>query len=196
MKPSEFLKVVHLAEKLKCNTRHSCTSSGRRESVAEHSWRLSLMAMLVSSEFPEADTDKVIRMCLIHDLGEAFCGDIPSFEKTAEDEKREEGEFDAWVASFPEPEKTQWQELLCEMNAMESLEAKIYKALDKLEAVIQHDESDISTWIPLEYELNLVYGNENVQFSDYLKELKAEIDKMTREKLDNAEKDAAKQQYI
>ena len=79
------------------------------------------------------------------------------------------------------------------MNAMESLEAKIYKALDKLEAVIQHDESDISTWIPLEYELNLVYGNENVQFSDYLKELKAEIDKMTREKLDNAEKDAAKQ---
>ncbi|MGM9635445.1 MAG: HD family hydrolase [Candidatus Avispirillum sp.] len=193
MKPSEFLKVVHLAEKLKCNTRHSYTSSGRRESVAEHSWRLSLMAMLVSSEFPEADTDKVIRMCLIHDLGEAFCGDIPSFEKTAEDELREIGEFDAWVASFPEPEKTQWQELLCEMNAMESLEAKIYKALDKLEAVIQHDESDISTWIPLEYELNLVYGNENVQFSDYLKELKAEIDKMTREKLDNAEKDAAKQ---
>ena len=82
------------------------------------------------------------------------------------------------------------------MNAMESLEAKIYKALDKLEAVIQHDESDISTWIPLEYELNLVYGNENVQFSDYLKKLKAEIDKMTVEKLDNAEKDAAKQQYI
>ena len=196
MKPSELLKVVHLAEKLKCNTRHCYTSSGRRESVAEHSWRLSLMAMLVSSEFPEADTDKVIRMCLIHDLGEAFCGDIPSFEKTAQDEKREKMEFEAWVASFPEPEKTQWQELLCEMNAMESLEAKIYKALDKLEAVIQHDESDISTWIPLEYELNLVYGNENVQFSDYLKELKAEIDKMTVEKLDDAERDAAKQQYI
>lgn len=185
--------MLHLAEKLKCNTRHSYTSSGRRESVAEHSWRLSLMAMLVSSEFPEADTDKVIRMCLIHDLGEAFCGDIPSFEKTAEDEKREIGEFDAWVASFPEPEKTQWQELLCEMNAMESLEAKIYKALDKLEAVIQHDESDISTWIPLEYELNLTHGNENVQFSDYLKELKAEIDKMTMDKIESAEKDAAKQ---
>ena len=35
-----------------------------------------------------------------------------------------------------------------------------------------------------------------MQFSDYLKELKAEIDKMTVEKLDDAEKDAAKQQYI
>ena len=38
-------------------------------------------------EFPEADMDKVIRMCIIHDLGEAFTGDIPTFEKTAEDEK-------------------------------------------------------------------------------------------------------------
>ena len=85
MKPEELLDILSVAEKLKCNTRHSDTSSGRRESVAEHSWRLALMAMLVGPEFPEADRDRVIRMCLIHDLGEAFTGDIPAFDKTAAD---------------------------------------------------------------------------------------------------------------
>ena len=71
MTPKEFLDILHIAERLKCGTRHSYTSSGRHESVAEHSWRISLMAMLLTTAFPEADMNKVIRMCLIHDLGEA-----------------------------------------------------------------------------------------------------------------------------
>ena len=54
MNTSTFLKV---AEKLKCNTRHSWTSSGRHESVAEHSWRVALMALLMRDEFPELDMD-------------------------------------------------------------------------------------------------------------------------------------------
>jgi putative hydrolase of HD superfamily len=175
-----------VAEKLKCNTRHSYTSSGRHESVAEHSWRIALMAMLVANEFPEADMNKVIRMCLIHDLGEAFTGDIPSFDKTAEDEKKEQNVLSDWVDSFPEPERTEWSALYAEMNAQETTEAKIYKALDKMEAVIQHDEADISTWIPLEYDLQFEYGKENVSFSAYMKELKAEVDKMTRDKINRS----------
>ena len=75
-----FLDFLSIAEKMKCNTRHSYTSSGRHESVAEHSWRLALMAYLVKDEFPDADIDKVIRMCLFHDMGEAVTGDIPAFE--------------------------------------------------------------------------------------------------------------------
>lgn len=90
MKPKELLEILSVAEKLKCNTRHCYTSSGRRESVAEHSWRISLMAMLLTKEFPEADMDKVIRMCLIHDMGEAFTGDIPTFEKTNADTRKED----------------------------------------------------------------------------------------------------------
>jgi putative hydrolase of HD superfamily len=183
MSPSELLKLMPVAEKLKCNIRHSYTSSGRHESVAEHSWRISLMAMLVANEFPEADMNKVIRMCIIHDLGEAFTGDIPSFEKTGEDVEKEENVLSCWVDTFPEPERTEWRALYAEMNALESMEAKIYKALDKMEAVIQHNEADISTWIPLEYDLQLEYGKENVAFSPYMRELKAEIDKMTREKI-------------
>lgn len=79
MTPQEVLEILHVAERLKCNTRHCDTSTGRRESVAEHSWRLCLFAMLLEQEpeFRSLDTDRVLRMCLIHDLGEAFTGDIP-----------------------------------------------------------------------------------------------------------------------
>ena len=183
MQPTELLRILSVAEKLKCNTRHSYTSTGRHESVAEHSWRIALMGMLVADEFPEADMDKVIRMCLIHDLGEAFTGDIPSFEKTDQDEKKEENVLLDWVRTFPEPERSEWEALYAEMNALEPTEAKIYKALDKIEAVIQHDEADLSTWLPLEYDLQLEYGKENMEFSEYMKALKAEVDQMTRAKI-------------
>lgn len=188
MQPAELFRIMSVAEKLKCNTRHCYTSSGRPESVAEHSWRLGIFAMLVENEFPEADMDKVIRMCLIHDLGEAFTGDIPSFEKTKNDEKKEENVLDEWIATFPEPDRSKWQSLYKEMNALETTEAKIYKALDKMEALIQHDESDISTWIPLEYELQFEYGKENVQFSPYLRRLREEIDHITSEKIEKEKK--------
>ena len=183
MKPAELLQILSAAEKLKCNTRHCSTSSGRQESVAEHSWRVSLMAMLTASAFPEADMDKVIRMCLIHDLGEAFTGDIPSFDKTGADSKTEEMVLRRWVQTFPSPEREEWLALYEEMEAQQTQEARIYKALDKLEAVVQHNESDISTWLPLEYDLQLEYGRENVQFSPYLQQLKSEIDGVTREKI-------------
>ena len=183
MKPTELIEILSVAEKLKCNTRHCYTSNGRHESVAEHSWRVALMAMLLSSEFPEADMDKVIRMCLIHDLGEAFTGDIPTFDKTAADTEKEDTLFDQWVATLPEKTREEFSALLTEMNALQTQEAKLYKALDKLEAVIQHNESDIATWLPLEYDLQLTYGEENVQFSPWLKELKGEINRQTREKI-------------
>ena len=183
MRPETLLEILSVAEKLKCNTRHCDTSSGRRESVAEHSWRLALTAMLLEDEFPEADMGKVIRMCLIHDLGEAFTGDIPTFEKTEAHEKAEDRRYLAWMDTLPPFQRQQFQSLWREMSALETVEARLYKALDKLEAVIQHNESDISSWLPLEYELQLTYGAEAVQFSPYLTELKACIDQWTREKI-------------
>lgn len=148
------------------------------------------MAMLLSGEkeFQGADMDKVIRMCLIHDLGEAFTGDVPTFEKTGTDEVKEEALYADWVESFPKAQKLEFQSLLAEMAEQTTVEAKIYKALDKLEAVIQHDESDISTWISLEYELQLTYGKEQVQFSPYLREFKKAVDEWTREKIEKNKK--------
>ena len=183
MKPEELLPILSVAEKLKCATRHCYTSSGRHESVAEHSWRAALMAMLLAPEFPEADMNRVIRMCLIHDLGEAFTGDIPTFEKTQADEQREDEMYNAWVQTLPEGIREDFTALLLEMNAMQTTEARIYKALDKMEAVLQHNESDISTWLPLEYDLQLTYGAENVAFSPYMQGLKDELNRQTREKI-------------
>ena len=91
MHPRELINLMAIVEKLKCNTRHSYTSTGRHESVAEHTCRLSLMAYFVQDEFPEADINKVIQMCILHDLGEAITGDIPSFLKTKENESFEDG---------------------------------------------------------------------------------------------------------
>ena len=99
MEMRRLIETLELAEALKNNTRHSWTSKGRHESVAEHSWRLCLFAYFIKDEFPEADMDKVIRMCMFHDMGEAFTGDIPSFQKTEEDEERETNLVYEWVDS-------------------------------------------------------------------------------------------------
>lgn len=185
MTPQEVLEILHVAERLKCNTRHCDTSTGRRESVAEHSWRLCLFAMLLEQEpaFRSLDTDRVLRMCLIHDLGEAFTGDIPAFSKSAQDEGREQALYEDWIAQFPPANRAQFQALLAEMTALATPEAKLYKALDKLEAVIQHNEASLDSWLPLEYDLQRTYGQEAVQFSPYLRALKAEIDRWTEEKI-------------
>ena len=168
----EFLSVI---EKLKCNTRHSWTSSGRRESVAEHSWRLAVMAMLCADEYPELDMNKVVKMCLVHDFGEAITGDIPSFLKTDENEKSEDEAIDKLLALLPDRERKELSELFEEMRALNTSEAKLYKALDNMEAVISHNEADLSTWIPLEYTENLVYGQENSQWSEWTKALREEL---------------------
>ena len=187
MEAKELLRVLHTAERLKAETRHCYTSGGRRESVAEHSWRLALTALFLRDEFPALDMDRVIRMCLIHDLGECFTGDIPSFLKSGGDEERERSALETWVASLPAPYSVELKTLYAEMDALETDEARLYKALDKLEAVIQHNESDIATWLPREYELNLTYADENVAFSDYLKRLREEIRRETRDKIAAAE---------
>lgn len=101
MRPERLFEILAVAERLKCNTRHSWTSTGRRESVAEHSWRLALMALLVADEFPDVDCGRVVRMCLVHDLGEAFTGDIPAFEKRRQDETHEAALLARWVETLP-----------------------------------------------------------------------------------------------
>ena len=189
MTTTEFLEILKIAGRLKVKTRHCYTEENRKESVADHTYRMALMAMLLSweEEFAKVDMNKVIRMCLIHDLGEAFTGDIPFFDKTDADVKEEEKIFTSWVETFPESQKREWQELLREMEDLKTIEAKTYKALDKLEAVISHDESDIQTWIPLEYTLQFTYAVKNTAFSKYLTELREELDLWTRQKIEETE---------
>ena len=183
MTPAEFLEILHVAERLKDTPRHCTTTNRRTESVAEHSWRVSLMAFLLKGEFPGADMDKVVKMCLIHDLGECFTGDIPTFVKTDGDRAVEDSLLGRWVASLPRAVSEEMAALYREMDAQETPEARIYKSLDKLEALIQHNESPLDTWSDNEYDLNKVYAFDTVAFSPWLTELRKEILKDTLEKI-------------
>ena len=189
MQPVEYLEILHLAERLKNNTRHCYTSSGRHESVAEHSWRLALMAELLREEFPQLDMDRVVSMCLIHDLGEAFTGDIPTFEKTDADEDVELDCMRRWFASLPQPMGARLQGLYEELSALQTPEAQLYKALDRMEALIAHNESDIKTWLPLEYDLQRTYGTADAARFDWLRALRAEVLRETEEKIAAAGED-------
>ncbi len=175
MKPTEYIEFLGKIEKLKCNTRHSWTSCGTQESVAEHSWRLAVMAMLCADEYPDLDMNKVIKMCLIHDFGEAITGDIPSFYKTEENEADEERAVEELLSTLPKSLGDELKALFAEMNAKETPEAKLFKALDNMEAVVSHNEADLSTWIPFEYEENLVYGAENAEWSPWTKALREQL---------------------
>lgn len=183
MDAKQLIDIMTVTGRLKDMTRHSWTAKGNQESVADHSWHLAMFAFFIRDEFPEADMDKVIRMCLFHDIGEAFTGDIPSFWKTDADEEEENRQIYAWVDSLPEAFREEIRALYQEMEALETLEARIYKALDKLEVVMQHNESDLSTWIPLEYTENLTYGDEQVAFSGYLKGLRKVLREESERKL-------------
>lgn len=183
MESRKLLDALLVAEKLKDETRHCYTSKGRHESVAEHSWMMALMAYFMKDEFPEANMDKVIRMCIIHDLGEAFTGDIPTFEKTEADRDTEENLLYSWVNSLPAEYAKEMISLYEEMEERKTIEAKIYKAIDGLEALIQHNISDLSTWIPREYELNKTYADDKVTFSEYLTTLRQAIREDTFKKL-------------
>lgn len=174
-----LIKFLSLAEKLKCTLRHSWTSTGRQESVAEHSWRLCLFSWLVRNDFPDLDMDRVMLMCLFHDIGEAVTGDIPSFLKTTKHEANESKAIENVVQMLEPSLASELTDLFDEMQKQQTKEARLYKTLDKLEVVLQHNEAPLETWIPLEYELNLTYADENVREFPTLESFRQELKAMT-----------------
>lgn len=142
-----------------------------------------MMALLLEDTFSDVDIDKVMRMCIIHDLGECFTGDIPVFLKTNEDRQQEAKLLDEFLDTLPEQLSHNMRALYQEMEACQSREAKIFKALDKLEAVIQHNEAPISSWEEHEYDLQRHYAFDVVAFSSWLSKLRDEILKETEYKI-------------
>lgn len=186
MEEETLLQFLNLAEKLKCHTRHSWTSSGRQESVAEHVYRLLVFAWLVREEFPDYDMNRVMELALFHDMGEALTGDIPAFEKDKEDEKKEEQAQEKIAGMLPDPYRERLADIFREVEKKETKESRLLAALDKLEALIQHNEADLSTWLPLEYDLQLTYGQEQTKSIPYMKKLRKRVYEDSVKKMEEA----------
>ncbi len=183
MQPTQFLAFLHRIECMKSITRHSWTADGTHETVAAHSFRLTVMAFLLADVFSELDMEKVLHMCIIHDFGEAVTGDIPSFLKTEQNEEDESDAIKELISVLPTMTVDKLTMLYAEMDALRTPEARLYKALDKMEAVLQHNEADISTWLPMEHELNQGYGIEEADEFPFLKEVRAILLQDTLDKI-------------
>jgi putative hydrolase of HD superfamily len=151
------LEFLQSAERLKSVTRTSWTSDGKQESVAEHSWRLCLMALVFESAFPSLDVGRLIKMCVIHDLGEAIHGDISAVLQSPEGKSEaERRDLLTLLAPLAESGRASILELWDEYEAATSAEARIAKALDKLETIMQHNQG--ANPPGFDYRFNLDYG--------------------------------------
>ena len=102
-----LLDVLALAERLKRELRHSWLSDGRRESVAEHTWSVALMALLAGDHLERpVRLDSALAMAVLHDLAEAEVGDVLCFEtgeRRAGKAARERAAMERIAAMLPAP---------------------------------------------------------------------------------------------
>jgi len=173
------LAFLRAAERLKTVKRSGWTSTGEAESVAEHTWRLCLMAMVVYSQAPGVDLAKLLRMCIIHDLGEAIGGDVPAPAQLAGAPKsgQEREDLLTLVAPLPDPLRADIVALWDEYEGASSLEARLAKGLDKLETILQHTQGRNPA--DFDYAFNLDYGQRYTATDPVLAALRARLDEVT-----------------
>ncbi len=174
-----ILTFLRSAERLKDTLRSARTSSGRPESVAEHTWRLCLMAVLLRHEFPEVDFSKLIRICVVHDLGEAVAGDIPAIHQDAAAPKAAQERLDLLdiLAPLPGGLREELVALWDEYESATSAEARLAKALDKLETIMQHNQGLNPE--NFDYRFNLGYGQQYTAGHPLIVAFRAALDRET-----------------
>ena len=173
------LRFLRATERLKTVTRSGHTSAGSLESVAEHTWRLALMAMVLYGRTPDVDLARLLKMCLVHDLGEAVGGDVPAPAQAAAPGKaaRERADLLGLVASLPDEVGREIVALWDEYEAAASREARLAKGLDKLETILQHTQGDNPA--DFDYAFNLEYGRRYTGTDPLLRDLRARLDEAT-----------------
>jgi putative hydrolase of HD superfamily len=181
-----ILAFLRAAERLKTVTRSGWTSAGEPESVAEHTWRLCLMAMLLYGREPELDPARLLRMCLIHDLGEAIRGDVPAPAQAGAGAKSAEERADLVELTAPLPPalRDEIVALWDEYEAARTREARVAKGLDKLETILQHTQGRNPA--DFDYDFNLGYGRRYTEADPLLAALRDRLDEATRRRAEDA----------
>lgn len=180
------LEFLRAAEQLKNTHRSAWTSGGTPESVAEHTWRLCLMALLLADEFPAVNFARLVRICIVHDLGEAIGGDIPAIHQTPGESKAVQERADLLQLLRPLPERLRAEitGLWDEYEAAETPEAKLAKALDKLETILQHNQG--SNPPDFDYAFNLRYGTRYTTGDPLIEAIRALLDADTARRAEEA----------
>ena len=184
-----ILAFLRAAERLKTVTRSGWTSTGQAESVAEHTWRLCLMAMLLYGRVPGVDLARLLRMCLIHDLGEAIRGDVPAPAQAGPGAKSADERADLLELTAPLPADLR-EEIVAlwdDYEAAESTEARVAKGLDKLETILQHTQGLNPS--DFDYDFNLGYGRRFTENDPVLAALRDRLDEATRRRAADARRD-------
>jgi len=176
------------AEKLKVNTRHSwLTDASRQESVAEHTWMLCLLAILLSDRLEKpVDLLKSLKMLVVHDLAEAVTGDIPAHEVSKRQDAKQAEErkaFQRIVSGLPKGNADEIVSLWEEFEKRETPEARFCSSLDKLEAVMQHNLSSIDTWNQGDFNIHPYYKDDHFDFDPFMRKLKDAVDRQSMEKI-------------
>jgi putative hydrolase of HD superfamily len=167
------------AERLKTAARSGWTSAGEPESVAEHTWRLCLMAMVLYGRAPGIDFARLLKMCVVHDLGEAIRGDIPAPSQRADGGKADQERSDLLelVAPLPAAARGEIVALWDEYEAASSPEARLAKGLDKLETILQHTQGRNPP--SFDYAFNLAYGQQYTAADPVMAALRERLDQET-----------------
>ncbi|AOI94663.1 HD domain-containing protein [Burkholderia sp. LA-2-3-30-S1-D2] len=178
------LDFLREAECLKDVLRSGHTSTGRAESTAEHSWRLCLMALVFADALPDVDTTKLLKLCVVHDLGEALHGDIPAIEQAAHPDKNahERDDLLTLTAGLDRVLRDEIVALWDEYEAAASPEARAAKALDKLETILQHNQG--SNPPDFDYAFNLGYGRRYTDAVPLFSTIRAIVDADTQRRVD------------
>jgi len=188
----KLLKFYKQAERLKAELRHSWTSnSDRKESVTEHVWMTLLVALtLMDKVEKKIGKLKVLKMLIIHDLGEAVVGDIPSHEISQRQDTKQMTESEGIreiVKSLSSETSNEIIALWEEFEAKDTLEAKFAYALDKFECLLEHDISDIKTWDEGDYRYTFVEKQDTpFDYDQFMRELKDALDNWTFQKIEEA----------
>lgn len=178
MEIKEILDFVHHVEKLKQILRHSWLSDGRQESVAEHTWRMSLMAILLVPELErKVDLCKALKMIAVHDLSEVDTVDVPAFLKSKRKKQKEieKESMRKLKEKYDDPVIDEIYDLWWEYEEGKTPEAKFAKALDKVELRIQHNEADIKTWNNVEFPRALYVAEKFCEHDRFLKEFNESV---------------------
>lgn len=167
------------AERLKATYRSAWTSNGDRESVAAHTWRLCLMALVLADDYPGIDAGRLLRMLIVHDLGEALHGDIPAPRQDPSSGKAAQERRDLLELLAPLPEKLRQDitRLWDEYDGAATPEARLAKGLDKLETILQHNQG--LNPADFDYAFNLEYGRAFTADDHQLAALRALLDAET-----------------